>query len=143
MAIIPIGQKFHTIASNVQTVERGSSLVNAQKNIYTMQDISDSLSVLQSITVTSASQNVNALNGNITALLMQSSTTVTLSNFAVGVYILKITQGGSGSYTITWPASVKWSGGTTPTLTTTVGKTDVITLFYDGVNFYGAVSLNY
>lgn len=108
-----------------------------------MQDISDSLSVLQSITVTSASQNVNALNGNITALLMQSSTTVTLSNFAVGVYILKITQGGSGSYTITWPASVKWSGGTTPTLTTTVGKTDVITLFYDGVNFYGAVSLNY
>jgi hypothetical protein len=34
MAIIPIGQKFHTIASNVQTVERGSSLVNAQKNIY-------------------------------------------------------------------------------------------------------------
>jgi hypothetical protein len=43
MAIIPTGQKFHTIASNVQTVERGSSLVNSQKEIYTMQDIAASV----------------------------------------------------------------------------------------------------
>jgi hypothetical protein len=43
MPTIPSGQKFHTIASNVATKERGSSLVNAQKNIYTMQDIIDTV----------------------------------------------------------------------------------------------------
>jgi len=41
MAIIPVGQKFHTIASNVVTKERGSASVNAQKEIFTMQDIID------------------------------------------------------------------------------------------------------
>ena len=39
MAVIPTGQKFHTVPSNVQTVERGSALANSQREIYTMQDI--------------------------------------------------------------------------------------------------------
>jgi hypothetical protein len=43
MAIIPSGQKFHTVAEGVQTVERGSSLANSQREIYTMQDIVDSV----------------------------------------------------------------------------------------------------
>ena len=41
MAIIPTGQKFHTVPSNVQTAERGSALANSQREIYTMQDIID------------------------------------------------------------------------------------------------------
>lgn len=41
MATIPTGQKFHTVPSNVQTVERGSALANSQREIYTMQDIVD------------------------------------------------------------------------------------------------------
>jgi len=39
MAQIPSGQKFHTVASNVQTAERGSALANSQREIFTMQDI--------------------------------------------------------------------------------------------------------
>jgi hypothetical protein len=41
MAQVPSGQKFHTVPSNVQTVERGSALANSQREIYTMQDIVD------------------------------------------------------------------------------------------------------
>jgi hypothetical protein len=41
MSIVPSGQKFHTVPSNVQTVERGSALANSQREIYTMQDIVD------------------------------------------------------------------------------------------------------
>jgi hypothetical protein len=41
MSTIPSGQKFHTVPSNVQTVERGSALANSQREIYTMQDIID------------------------------------------------------------------------------------------------------
>jgi hypothetical protein len=44
---------------------------------------------------------------------------------------------------VTWPATVIWSGGTAPTLTTTVGKVDIVTLVFDGTNFYGNYSLNY
>jgi hypothetical protein len=44
MATIPTGQKFHTVPSNVQTVERGSALANSQREIYTMQDIVDTVS---------------------------------------------------------------------------------------------------
>jgi hypothetical protein len=82
-------------------------------------------------------------NGNVVDLVLQSSTTLTLSNAAVGNYIIKITQSGSGSNTVSWPVNVLWSGGFTPTLTPTVGKQDVITLLYDGTNYYGTYALNF
>ena len=43
MATIPLGQKFHTVPSSVQTVERGSALANSQREIYTMGDIASSV----------------------------------------------------------------------------------------------------
>ena len=39
MPTVPLDQKFHTIAANVATKERGSALVNSQKEIFTMQDV--------------------------------------------------------------------------------------------------------
>jgi hypothetical protein len=44
MSTIPTGQKFHTVASNVVTQERGSALANSQREIFTMQDIVDTVS---------------------------------------------------------------------------------------------------
>ena len=41
MAIIPSGQKFHTVPGNVETADRGSARSNADRDIYTMQDIID------------------------------------------------------------------------------------------------------
>jgi len=57
--------------------------------------------------------------------------------------VLKLVQDGTGSRTITWPAAVKWSGGTAPTLTTTASKIDIITFYYDGTNYYGSSVLNF
>jgi len=37
-------------------------------------------------------------------------------------------QGGAGSYTFAWPAAVKWAGGTTPTVTATLARTDIFVL---------------
>jgi hypothetical protein len=45
MAIIPLNQKFHTIENSVVTQERGSALVNSQKEIFVTQDIIDTVSV--------------------------------------------------------------------------------------------------
>jgi len=47
------------------------------------------------------------------------------------------TQGGSGSYTLTYPAAVRFSNGISPTLTTTVSYRDVIRFMtYDGGTSY-------
>jgi hypothetical protein len=97
----------------------------------------------QNLTGAGGTLNVPFRNGNIVDLALNSSTTLTFGSHVVGTYIIEVTQGGTGSNTLTFPASVKWSGGVPPTLTTVVGKTDVLTFFYDGTFFYGTYSLNY
>ena len=56
---------------------------------------------------------------------------------------LVVTQGGSGSYTLSYPASVRWSYAQAPTLTTTVSYRDVISFItYDGgTSYLGAYSM--
>ena len=62
--------------------------------------------------------------------------TLTFSNGVAGMlYTIKITQDATGSRTITWPSSVKWAGGTAPTLTITADRTDVIMFYFDGTNY--------
>lgn len=43
--------------------------------------------------------------------------------------VLKMESG--GTFSVTWPVSVKWPGGTAPTLTDTVGQTDTVVLYTD------------
>ena len=45
MAVIPPDQKFHTVPAEVDTQDRGSARANADREIYTMQDIIDSVTV--------------------------------------------------------------------------------------------------
>jgi len=61
-----------------------------------------------------------------------------------GNFVLKLVQDSVGSRTATWPATVKWSGGTAPTLTTTATTgTDIISFYFDGTNFYGGSILDF
>jgi hypothetical protein len=72
-------------------------------------------------------------NGNIQNVVLTGNATFTFANpLPTGnKYQIFLTQDGTGSRTITWPSSVKWRGGTAPTLTTTASKTDIITLVYN------------
>lgn len=75
------------------------------------------------------------LTGNITSL--------TLSNPGDGGrYILILIQDATGGRTVAWPASVKWPGGTAPTLSG-ANKIDVISLIWNGTSYFGSVGLNY
>ena len=56
---------------------------------------------------------------------------------------LKLVQDATGSRVATWPASVKWPGGTAPTLTTAANAVDIITFYYDGTSFYAVETLNF
>lgn len=50
-----------------------------------------------------------------------------------------ILKTGAGSFTVTWPSSVKWAGGTAPTITSTASRADIIDFESDGTNWYGYV----
>ena len=54
-----------------------------------------------------------------------------------------ISANSSGTaYTIAWPSSVKWPGGTAPTLTNTANAVDifVFTTYNGGTDWYGFIA---
>jgi len=70
-------------------------------------------------------------NSNTQLVTMTDNCTFTLSNPKDGFrYLIALKQDGSGSHTATWPASVKWRLGVAPTLTTSAGHVDIITLVW-------------
>ncbi len=90
----------------------------------------------------SSSFTIDFSTGNLFHINLGANVTnFNITNAVIGTYILKITQG--GTYTFTFPGSWKWSGGTIPTITAVNGKIDIITLIYDGTNFYAAALQNF
>lgn len=78
-------------------------------------------------------------------LFCANSATVTLA-FAppegVCNLMLRIVQDGTGSRAFTFPASVKWQGGTEPTWSQSASAVDVIACYYDGTSYHCTASLN-
>lgn len=72
----------------------------------------------------STAYTVDLTTANVFDITMTGNCTFTFSNPPAsgtgGSFTLILTQDGTGSRTATWPASVKWAGGTAPTLTTTL-----------------------
>ena len=62
---------------------------------------------------------------------------------AGGRYLLELLQDATGSRTITLPAAVKHPSATAPTLTTTAGRTDFLTLYYNGTSYACTSTLNF
>lgn len=63
---------------------------------------------------------------NINSVTLGGNRTLTLSNVSVGqCFMLRLTQDGTGSRTVTWFTTIKWAGGAAPTLTTTAAKADL------------------
>ena len=66
--------------------------------------------------------------GNLHFITMPAGNiTIALSNAVNGqVFMVRILQDSVGSRTVTWFTTIKWAGGTAPTLTTTASKADVL-----------------
>jgi hypothetical protein len=80
----------------------------------------------------------NAAAGTIYNYTLTGSITLnSLSNAVAGTGMTVIlTQGGSGSYTLT--STMKFLGGT-KTLSTSVGAIDIVSIFYDGTTYYATL----
>jgi hypothetical protein len=75
----------------------------------------------------------NAALGNVFTVTIGASRTMGApTNPAAGQSIrYHITQGGSGSFTVTWNAAFDFGTVGAPTLTTTAGKMDIVGFDYD------------
>lgn len=74
---------------------------------------------------TSTAYTISLANGSVQYLTLTGNCTYTFPTPAAGKsFTLVQKQDGTGSRTVTWPASVKWPAGTAPTITATASKAD-------------------
>jgi hypothetical protein len=83
-------------------------------------------------------------NGTVQIITLTASTTITMPTAVSGKsFIMYLRQDATGSRTVTW-TTVKWAGGTAPTITSTASKQDIYSFFSDGSSWYGVtVGQNY
>ena len=96
---------------------------------------------------------INWALGNKYHLLMENNSTVTFATNPINPcnLLLKIAQGNGRSKVITWAVTsgtIYWTGGGVlntdePTLTTTDDKTDILSFYFDGTNYFGVASLDF
>lgn len=82
---------------------------------------------------TGTSYTVNLSNGTLFDLTLTGNCTFTFPTATAGrQFTLMLKQDGTGGRTVTLPSSVRWSSDGAPTISTTAGRTDVLTFFADG-----------
>jgi len=83
-------------------------------------------------------------NGTVQIITLTGNATITMPTATSGKsFIMYLKQDATGSRTVTW-STVKWAGGTAPTVTSTASKQDIFSFFADGTNWYGVtVGQNY
>ena len=118
---------------------------NLQDNELIRAKLRDYSETVSSPTISSGTLVLNLETSNIfTVSLNAAITTLTISNPPAsgsgGSFTLIFTADGTAR-AVTWPASIKWAGGTAPTITSTSGKVDSFAFFTSdgGTNWQGYV----
>jgi len=68
--------------------------------------------------------------------LGDNRTLAILNETAGQKFMLRLQQDATGSRTVTWFSTIKWAGGSAPTLTTTASKADVFGFLVTGTDAY-------
>lgn len=76
---------------------------------------------------------------NVHNVTLGGNRTLAVSNVSTGQVFVIILKQNAGSNTVTWWSNIKWTGATTPTLTTTGSRWDIFAFIYDGTNYYGSI----
>lgn len=86
---------------------------------------------------------IDLANGTMQDITMTGTATITMPTATAGKSFVLLLRSGAGSYTVTW-TTVKWPGGTAPTITSTASRMDIYSFYSDGTNWYGTtVGQNY
>lgn len=106
---------------------------NLQDNELIRAKIRDYSETISSPTISAGTLTLNLETSNIfTVALNAAITTLTISNPPAsgsgGSFTLIFTADGTAR-AVTWPASIKWAGGTAPVITSAIGKVDSFAFF--------------
>ena len=128
------------------TDETGTGLaVFATSPTLTTATITSLVETKTAPTISSGTLTLNCSLGNVFAVSLNAAiTTLTISNIpttgnAFGITLAFTCDGTARA--VTWPAAVKWSGGTAPTISSTNNKVDifVLTTWDGGTTFFAMV----
>jgi len=117
-----------------------------------IQETNDGIKVNGTITFESehdngnsgASKTIDWGNGQQQKLTLTANCTLTFTApDGPGTFSLRLIQDATGNRTVTWPASVKWPGGTAPTLSTAANAEDYVSFKYNGTSYYGDSALDF
>lgn len=88
---------------------------------------------------TSTAYTIDLANGSVQILTLTGNCTFTFPTATAGKsFTLLLRQDGTGGRTVTWPAAVKWPGGTAPTITSTASRQDKYIFTADGSSWFGS-----
>lgn len=90
----------------------------------------------------SSNTTVDFSHGVIQGGTLGASLTFTFSNpgSAGSIYVLRLKDNGTGGFIITWPATVKWAGGTAPGATT-ASDAMLYNFYFDGTNYLSSFAV--
>lgn len=91
-----------------------------------------------------ATATINWNEGQKQAITLNNSPTLTFVHPPEACNVLlRIIQDGTGNRNITWPTGVLFPGGQDPNLTNGGGAIDIVSFYYDGLQYYGVDSSNF
>jgi hypothetical protein len=134
--------------SGVATVTGTETLTNKTLTTPTLTNptVTNYVESVVAIGTVTSSNTLSLTSGTVQTATLTASTacTFTMPTATAGKsFVLLLKQAattGNGTATFT---SVKWSGGTAPTITATAGKMDILSFFADGTNWYGSATQNF
>ena len=134
------------IGANVQAYDAETAKLNvvqtwaAPQTFNSALIITDEVRETPTVANTSTAYTVTITNGTLFDLTLTGNCIFTFPAATAGrQFTLLLKQDAWGSKTITWPSSVRWAGGTAPTITATAQKTDVISFIADGTYWLGFI----
>ena len=88
---------------------------------------------------TGTAYTISLASGTVQILTLTGNCTFTFPTATAGKsFTLLLRQDGTGSRTVTWPAAVKWPGGTAPTITSTASRQDKFIFTADSSSWFGS-----
>ncbi|MFN9476460.1 hypothetical protein [Acidovorax sp.] len=82
--------------------------------------------------------------GQNQTLTLTGNATITLSTPTNGAtYKLRLVQDATGSRTVTFSPTPKWAGGTAPTFSTAANAVDIVTLYWNGTNYFAQAGMGF
>ncbi len=97
---------------------------------------------LTTVAATGATETITVADGTVVDLTLDANCAITFASPGSGAgysFTLILRQDGTGSRTVTWPASCRWPGGTDPVLSTAASSVDILSFFTvdNGTTWFG------